>query len=162
MGSQRTFMTQNEKVMIFRYLLTRGHNWPFRCLDWIQNASSILVIENQGLILTLREKRFNPSKSSQWYSKTSLNISTVELPVKSSLSDILSWQDCGLISPSFPTEPTVNPFVSGVNSFQARQIRSLNTLCSTFYKTKAYLIAGPLHESFRKGEISSKIMLPCL
>ena len=25
-GSQLTFMTQNEKVMIFRYLLTRGHN----------------------------------------------------------------------------------------------------------------------------------------
>ena len=51
-GSQLTFMTENEKVHIFRYLrgvttdlhdtelesahfllLTRGHNWPFRCLD---------------------------------------------------------------------------------------------------------------------------------
>ena len=27
-GSQLTFMTQNEKVIIFRDLLTRGHNWP--------------------------------------------------------------------------------------------------------------------------------------
>ena len=51
-GSQLTFMTQNEKVMIFRDQRgattdlhdtewesdhfswpTRGHNWPFRCLD---------------------------------------------------------------------------------------------------------------------------------
>ena len=31
---QLTFMTQNEKVIIFRDLLTRGHNWPFRCLDF--------------------------------------------------------------------------------------------------------------------------------
>ena len=52
-GSQLTFMTQHEKVIIFRglrgvtidlhdtawesarfSLLTRGHNWPFRCLDF--------------------------------------------------------------------------------------------------------------------------------
>ena len=33
-GSQLTFITQNEKVMIFCDLLTRGHNWPFRCLDY--------------------------------------------------------------------------------------------------------------------------------
>ena len=52
-GSQLTFMTQHEKVIIFRDLrgvttelhdtawesdhfswLTRGHNWPFRCLDF--------------------------------------------------------------------------------------------------------------------------------
>ena len=25
---QLTFMTQHEKVLIFRYLLTQGHNWP--------------------------------------------------------------------------------------------------------------------------------------
>ena len=52
-GSQLTFMTQNEKVLIFCYLRgvktdlhdtewesahfslpTQGHNWPFRCLDF--------------------------------------------------------------------------------------------------------------------------------
>ena len=57
-GSQLTFMTQNEKVLIFRYsrgvktdlrdtewesahfsLLTRGHNWPFRCLDKVGQAT---------------------------------------------------------------------------------------------------------------------------
>ena len=57
-GSQLTFMTQNEKVLIFRYsrgvktdlhdtewesahfsLLTRGHNWPFRCLDKVGHAT---------------------------------------------------------------------------------------------------------------------------
>ena len=56
-GSKLTFMTQDEKVIIFRYprgvttdlydkgwesdhfsLHTRGHNWPFRCLDFYLNS----------------------------------------------------------------------------------------------------------------------------
>ena len=63
-GSQLTFMTQNEKVIIFRdprgvttdlhntewesddFLWpTRGHNWPFRCLD--SNLSTFWnILEN--------------------------------------------------------------------------------------------------------------------
>ena len=124
------------------------------CKFYFSDWKSGINLDTEGKIFLILQKAANLIK------KKALNISTVQLPVKSSLSDILSWQDCSLISPSFPTEPTVNPFVSGVNSFQARQIRSLNTLWSTFYKIKAYLI-GPLHESFRKCERLSKIMLRC-
>ena len=48
-GSQLTFMTQNEKVLIFRYLLTRGHNWPFRCLDIYDNGASMWLKRDNGL-----------------------------------------------------------------------------------------------------------------